>query len=277
MWGVIWDPERISHVPLILDKSDRRIKFTDVNEQRNGEHHTMRTWKDMNFESPKYYSKLFVSKDSRLDLNLQHSDPALNMVLIEPNLTDFETFHHPKFDPTPFLNRKLLVTFRMEYDVGETGEAAVSPFLKDLRSLSGRRGGVIVVEHTSEASPFIINVGMASRLITYWHKATPSDRPKDNLENLHILEPDQIAPFIAQIPRNEAIPSINCRLYSVPVAEHTVKTTDFLLIKSIQRAQFYIRRYSAIYCAGFLEPRQVVIRPSTETAQVYDINFIKAV
>ncbi|OHT13242.1 Bromodomain containing protein [Tritrichomonas foetus] len=277
LWSIIWEPDQCPNIPLVLDRSDRRIKFTDVNEQRNGEQRKIRKWDDMNFENTNYYSELFVSKDSRLDLNLRHSDPALNMSLIEPNITDFENFHHPKFNTEPFINHKLKVTYKMEYDFGENGEAAISPFLKDLQSLSGRRGGLIVVEHTMEALPFIMNVGMASRFITYWHKQTPHDYPKQNLENMHILEPDQTAPFIAQIPRNEPIPSINCLLYSVPVAEHPVNMTDFLLVKSIKKPIFYIRKFKAIYCAGFLEPRQVVMRPATKTAQDFHMDFIKAI
>jgi transcription initiation factor TFIID subunit 1 len=122
-----------------------------------------------------------------------------------------------------------------------------------------------------------MNVGMASRRITYWHKAAPEDRPRDNLENLHILEPDQTAPFIAQTRRNEPLPSINCRLYSVPVSEHAVRGTDFLLAKAIRRPEFFIRRFNAIDCAGFIEPCQVVLRPSTKTAQDFHMDFIKAV
>ncbi|OHT11830.1 hypothetical protein TRFO_18629 [Tritrichomonas foetus] len=276
-WSVIWDPDQCPNIPLILDRSDRRIKFTDVNSHGNDQKRKIRKWDDMNFENKSYYSELFVSKDSRLDLNLRHSDPALNLSLIEPNLTDFENFHHPKFNTVPFISHKLKVTYKMEYDIGENGEAAISPFLKDLKSLSGRRGGIVIVEHTSEALPFIMNVGMASRLIIYWHKATPNDNPKTNVENMHILEPDQTAPFIAQIPRNESVPSINCLLYSVPVAEHKVEMTDFLLIKSVRKPIFYIRKFKSIYCAGFLEPHQVVMRPATKTAQDFHLVFIKAI
>ena len=111
----------------------------------------------------------------------------------------------------------------------------MSPFLKDLKSLSGRKGNVVVIEHTSESLVFILNVGMASKLITYWHKATPSDNPKTNIDNLHVLDPDQKSPFSAEIPRNELVPSINCHLFSIPLAEHEVRPTDFLLIKSITK------------------------------------------
>ena len=277
LWNIIWEPEQCPNIPLILDRSDRRIKFTDVNEQRNGEQRKIRKWNDMNFEDSQFYTELYVSKDSRLNLNLRHSDPALNMSLIEPNITDFENFHHPKFDTTPFINRKLRVRYKMKYDINENGDTMPSPYLKDLKSISGRRGIVYVVEHTSEAMPFIMNVGMASRFITYWHKLTPQDYPKTNLENIHILEPDQTAPFIAQIPRNEPVPSLNCELYSVPICEHPVNNYDFLLVKSTKNPVFYIRRFNAIYCAGFLEPKQIVMRPSTKTAQDFHMDFIKAI
>jgi hypothetical protein len=153
-----------------------------------------------------------------LDLNLQHSDLALNMTFIEPNITDFEAFHRPRFDSTKFLDQKRVISFRL--DLTECGDTPLSPFLKDLRSLSGSRGGVIMVEHTSETSSFILN-----------------DRPLANLEILHILDPNQTAPCIAHIPRDEPLLSINCRVCSVPVAE-----------------QFYVRRFSAIYCAGSSNP-----------------------
>ncbi|KAK8876115.1 hypothetical protein M9Y10_006303 [Tritrichomonas musculus] len=276
LWSVMWDPEACTNVPLILDRSDRSIKFTEVNSHGGNDRRKLKTWSDMNFENSTYYTELFVSKSSRLNLNLRHSDPALNLSLIEPNMQDPENFHHPKFDPTQFINRKLRVTYKPEYDIGENGEAAISPFLKDLRSLSGRRGGVIVVEHTSEALPFIMNVGMASRLIIYWHKEKPTDFPKINDEKLQILEPDQTSPFIAQIPRNEPVPSINCLLYSVPVAEHRVESTDFLLIKSIKKPIFYIKKFKSIYCAGFLEAHHVVMRPSTKEMQDFQLLFIKA-
>ena len=276
LWSVMWDPEACPNIPLILDRSDRSIKFTEVNSHGGNDKRKLKTWNDMNFENSTYYTELFVSKSSRLNLNLRHSDPALNLSLIEPNMNDLENFHHPKFDTTQFIGRKLRVTYKPEYDIGENGEAAISPFLKDLRSLSGRRGGVIVVEHTSEALPFIMNVGMASRLIIYWHKEKPTDYPKISDEKLQILEPDQTSPFIAQIPRNEPVPSINCFLYSVPVAEHRVESTDFLLIKSIKKPIFYIKKFKSIYCAGFLEPHQVVKRPSTKAMQDFQLAFIKA-
>jgi hypothetical protein len=48
-------------------------------------------------------------------------------------------------------------------------------------------------------------------------------------------------------------------------------------VKATRRPEFFIRRFNAIYCAGFIEPRQVVIRPSTKTAQDFHMDFIKAV
>lgn len=277
-WSVMWDPEQCPNIPLILDRSDRRIKFTDVNDQKTGNRRMVKQWSDMNLENRDFYSELLVLKDSRLDLNLQHSDPALRLSLIEPNITDFENFHKPKFNTEKVQGHKLLVTFKPETDNIDLPDGiAISPFIKDLKGLSGKKGGVVAVEHTSEFPPFILNIGMASRLITYWHKATPTDLPKTNDENLHILEPDQTAPFIAQIPRNEPVPSLNCKLFSVPVGEHQVETTDFLLVKSMVKTKFYIRRFGPIYCAGYPEPRQVVMRPATKTAQDFHMDFIKAI
>lgn len=275
-WSVMYDPEMCKNIPLVFDKSDTRIKFTDVNSQEGGNTKSQfLKWDNMDLEDKQYHIHLFDKKDTD-HADLRHSDPAIDLWLIEPNIDDFENFHHPKFDTGPFIGRKLYVSYLKE-DINEASEATVSPFLKDLKSISGKRGGLVLVEHTSEALPFIMNVGMASRLIIYWHKEKPGDYPKQADERIRYLEPDQTTPFIAQIPRNKLVPTINCGLYNVPVAEHAVPTTDFLLVKSKRKPTFYIRKFNSIYCAGFLEPKEVVMIPGTKEMQDFHPIFIQAI
>ena len=272
-----------SNIPVQVDKSDKSIRFTDQtsNDSPYGIPQTRNQapleWNTLNFHDSNYYTNLKVSRENRMHQNIQHSDPALNLILVEPNLKDFENFHHPFLNTKDMLGKPLTVNYDPDKPVDDDQDTQVSPFLKNLKDLSGKRGGIIVIEQTAEYPTFITNVGMASTLVTYWHRAHSNDNPRTIDQHLHILEPDQQSPFIAEIPKNEPVLCCSCNLFNVPLAKHPVEPTDFLLIKSKSKPVFYIRHIDQMYCAGLLEARQRVMRPGTKDAQKFNISFITAV
>ncbi|OHT13549.1 Bromodomain containing protein [Tritrichomonas foetus] len=274
-WSVMWDINKIPNVPLILDRSDKYIAFTDKQENGQGEERSIREWNSLNLLNPKrnYYSQMINDNQTNVDQVIQHADPALSLELIEPNITDFEHFHHPVFDPDTEHEMTVTHAIRMPKMENE------SPFLKDLESLSGKNGGIIVVEHTTEFPSFILNIGMGTLMITYWHKQHDNDIPpySENFMNLKILEPNDASPFIAQLPRNKPVQSIYCQLYRMPIYQHNQTNTDFLLIKDKNSPKFYIRRYDNIFCAGMLEPIEEVMAPSSKTTQRFQEDFMKAI
>lgn len=277
-WEIFWDIDNCPNIPLILDRSDRYLQFTDKVANRSGEKRSMREWNTLDInENSNFYSPLFIQKHSQVDENVQHAEPAYNLTLVEYAIRDYEHFHHPVFDTESFLNTSLAVTFVPDKVTEAIEGISISPYLKELKSLSARSGPVFIIEHTTENPPFIINVGMGSLLTTYWHKENPLDSPLEMYENMQILEPDQSSPFIAPIPKNRPIQSFQNQLYRVPVHDHKVPSTDFLLIKDLDYPQFYLKKFDSIYCAGSIEPLKIVMTPMTKKTALFHKDFIKAI
>lgn len=273
-WSVIWDLSKISNIPLILDRSDKYISFTENNNEETGRN-TLREWNKLNLlgKSPNFYSPMQSNMQTNEDQNIHNSEAAISLELIEPHITDFEHFHHPAYEAP--LNQEMTIT----HLAAEKQVKDASPFLSTVEDLSAKHGEVYIIEHTVENPPFILNVGMNSLLITYWFKESENDIPKINedFKTLKILEPNEQSPFIAQLPRNKPIQSIYCPLYRMPIAIHNQNKTDFLLIKDKRYQKFYIRRFDSIYCAGMLEPLKEVMTPSSKTTQKFQENFMNAI
>jgi transcription initiation factor TFIID subunit 1 len=275
-WSVMWDPARCETIPLILDRSDRYILFTDRLSQGSQAPKVLREWNSMGFEGKNpFYGELKVNSFVWRDLNAQHSDPAINLYLIDPILTSVDAFHRPRLSiakkaPAPVL-------YRPDTTPKSTDGMVVSTHLRDAQSLSGIEGMVFVIEQTSEWPVFILNVGMGSRLITFWHKGNAEDVVdiQDDAA-MHVLEPNQGSPFMAKLPYNQSIPALVCSLFRVPLAKHEVPATDFLLVRPSTRSGFFIRRITAVYLAGMIEPHGQVMQPNTNDTRDFQKNFIKA-
>ena len=271
-----------SSIPVPLDRADKSIRFTDQTETSHGityiRHQAPIEWNTMNFHDETYYTRLKVSRENRLHQNIQHSEPALNLSLVEPSIKDYENFHKPHLNIQVIMGKPFIVTYKPKVNEDDP-ETQVSPFLKTLKDLSGKRGGVVIIEQTAESPAYIQNVGMASTLVTFWQREKPNDNPRsfDQRQHMTILEPDQQSPFIAEIPKNDPVQCFSCNLFNVPVAKHTVEQTDFLLVRSKKKPVFYIQPITEMYCAGYLEARQKVMRPGTKDAQKFHLNFITAI
>lgn len=273
-WSVIWDINKITNVPLILDRSDKYISFTETDISESSKN-TIREWNNLNLLSkvPNFYSPMQSNTQTNEDQNIHNSEPALSLELVEPNITDFENFHHPAY------NAPLKTEMTITYLPAVKQIKDDSPFINSVESLSAKHGDVYVIEHTVENPPFVLNVGMNSLLITYWFKESENDIPKINedFKTLKILEPNEQSPFIAQLPRNKPIQSIYCPLYRMPIAKHNQNKTDFLLIKDRFHQKFYIRRFDSIFCAGMLEPLKEVMTPSAKVTQKFQESFMNAI
>ncbi|EAY13948.1 hypothetical protein TVAG_490860 [Trichomonas vaginalis G3] len=286
-YGVIKDPSETPNIPLVLDKSDKMIKFTESlseSQDNSSKNQAMLDWNTLKFHCDEYYMSLtenFLS--SRPNLDIQHSDVATNLYLIEPNPHDIETQHHPRLNTLQILGLPLKITYDPKTHPSYSNEfdtVQISPYLRDFESLSGRNGRkLILLEHTSENPAFILNVGMASRLITYYHQATAEDIPRSLIESdTHLIKPNQASPFLASIPKSTPIHTISCNMFDVPVAKHDVEPTDFLLIRDMEdNRKFYIRHIDATYCASLLEARVKVMRPNKKVTQTFITNFITAI
>lgn len=285
-YGLIKGQNEAPNIPLVLDRSDKIIKFTEQSNQSNSQsqqstYQPMLYWNTIQFESPKFYTKLQENYTPRPNLDIQHSDVALNLILIEPNPPNIETQHHPKLNTEKIIGRTLRIVCEAKdnQNLNEEEDSAVSPYLRDLKSLSGKSGRIILIEQTSENPAFILNVGMSSRLITYYHQTTEEDLATTFIDtNLQYIKPNQNSPFLAQIAKSKPVVAFSCNLFDTPLAKHNIQLTDFLLVRdTVDNTKFYIRQIESAYCAGLLEARSKVFRPNKKITLTFTSNFITAI
>ena len=154
-----------------------------------------------------------------------------------------------------------------------------SPFIKQKEDLSGKNGGLFIIEHYQENPLYLLNVGMGSLIITYWQKRTDDEIPpySDTYRNLKIIQSWESSPFKANIPKSTYVSSLYCNLYQMLIHHHEPENSDFIIIHDREKDSYYIRRYNAIYCAGMLEPRCDVMLPQGKDFTVFQDEFIKAI
>jgi hypothetical protein len=282
-WCVMWDPSRCESIPLVLDRSDRCLLFTDRLSHASQAPKLLREWNSMGFQGKNpFYGELTVGSFLRLDFNVQHSDPAQNLYFIDPLLTSVEAFHRPRLNVVT--QTYIQAVHRPDPTPKSASGMVLSAYLRDSKSLSGIEGSLFVIEQTSEWPVFILNVGMGSLLKVFWPKANEDDTPELQYEtSVHVLQPNQGSPFMAKLPHNQAVPALICPLFRVPLMKHEVPSTDFMLIRPIdptsptrRASHFYIRRLSAIYVAGMIEPHRQVMQPNTNDTRDFHKNFMKA-
>ena len=289
-FGIITDQN--ASIPLILDSGDTSIKFTNRNDSvdSSNKKNALLDWDSLDFQNTEYYTKIVDKNSTRIKSDLQHSSTATNLYLIDPNPKNRDNIHHPNLDTQKLIDNctRLKVEYkRPETKMQDDGDEVVSPYLSDMKDLSGINGTLYLLEQTSEFPPFILNVGMASRFVKYYHQSSQDDFPRQIDSLTHIIKPEQESPFIAPIPKSKFICSITCDLFDVPVARHDVNQTDFLLIRGLERnpktnctvpsSTFYIRRINEYFCAGLLEAKKRVLRPNKKTTQEFISNYIKAI
>jgi transcription initiation factor TFIID subunit 1 len=283
-WGVLWDPSKCQSIPLVLDRADRYIVLPDATDRESGAPQVMREWNTLRFDDVnKNYVPLTGVNKSHIE-SVQHSRPAQNLSLIEPNMSHPEDFHRPHFVPSRPIGLDTSsvyeVTFTPDKTLGYDSEiVAQSPYIEDRAGLSGTAGPVVVVEHTTDCPVFILNVGMGSLLITFWQKERASDCPRedDDAPGLYVLEPDDPPHFSAKIPRKQPVSSWQSKLFRAPIAKHQVPSSDMLLVKDRNHRRFSIRRIDGLYTAGMIEPLEVVMQPNSKATQKFQEDFMKAV
>lgn len=275
--GVISD----GPVPLVLDVADNVIKRNFGSTPGVSSKQQPRTaleWNTLVFEDDIYLRPLEEKKINKMHQFVQHADPAVSLSLIDPNIRDYQCFHKPRLTPHDILDREFEVIYEFEDEDEQREDVDISPFLKTLKDISGRNGDLVLVEQTAEYPPFITNVGMASRIITYYHKYKPDDPdPKVLDSNMEILECSQPSPFIAEIPKNQNFHCITCNLCNLPLGKHPTEETDFLLVKDMEKDVFYLKTIDMTYCASLYEAKVKVFKPGDkETANFLKL-FIKAI
>eukprot|EP01113_Clastostelium_recurvatum_P039853 TRINITY_DN6136_c0_g1_i6.p1 TRINITY_DN6136_c0_g1~~TRINITY_DN6136_c0_g1_i6.p1 ORF type:complete len:1055 (-),score=305.98 TRINITY_DN6136_c0_g1_i6:55-3219(-) len=148
--------------------------------------------------------------------------------------------------------------------------------MKHKADLSAKTGRVVLTEYIEEHPPLVQNVGMASRVRTFYRKKSPQDMPNPTYEDgdAMSLGASDESPFLGEIAPGRSVQSIVNNLYKAPIHKHDVPSTDFLLVRSGRR--FIIREIDATYTAGQEQPMTEVPAPNSRLANTYIKNRLAA-
>ncbi|XP_026724959.1 transcription initiation factor TFIID subunit 1 isoform X4 [Trichoplusia ni] len=155
-------------------------------------------------------------------------------------------------------------------------------FMRTPEDLSGRDGELVLVEFCEEHPPLISQVGMCSKIKNYYKRtaAKGSKRGTGNSkdEGPKPLKYGEVAyahtsPFLGILPPGATQPVIENNMYRAPIYEHTLQSTDFLIIRT--RQSYYIREVDALFVAGQECPLYEVPGPNSKRANNFVRDFLQ--
>eukprot|EP00850_Spirogloea_muscicola_P019470 SM000191S05219 [mRNA] locus=s191:109330:119214:+ [translate_table: standard] len=151
---------------------------------------------------------------------------------------------------------------------------------RKISELSLRDGHAVLMEYCEERPLLLSNAGMAARLGTYYRKMTATDNTAASLASQKDqkwiglplpLEPTEDSPFLGNIRPGETQSSLETNMFRAPTFQHTVPSTDFLLVRSAG-GKLSLRRIDCIHVVGQQEPHVEVLTPNSKPVDTYNIH-----
>eukprot|EP01084_Bolivina_argentea_P174687 302582_1 len=236
---------------------------------------------------------------------MPHAQFCMNKTAFRPpTLGDIKQYHRPRL-PRMILEqdtcwimqspRKKLASQGQSTAVMMRGGVVLSQVRREKDLWLSDRGSFVMIEYCEERPPLLGNLGMCSRLITWWRPGPGMESPPPSADiqdgRLQELEPGDESPFLGDIPLGSAQQSIANELYRSPLFHHKTKGTDFLMVGSINaerggrrpfsrtavgdashpdKCVLYshnIREVEHLFLSGQTEPCKVVYVPGTAKAK----------
>ncbi len=251
-------------------------------------------------------TKLTVQERSQPVIpKMPHAQFCMNKTAFRPpTLGGIKQYHRPRL-PRMILEqdtcwimqspRKQLASQGQSTAVMIRGGVALSQIRREKDLWLSDRGSYVMIEYCEERPPLLGNLGMCSRLITWWRpeQGMESPPPSADTQNgiLRELEPGDESPFLGDILLGSAQQSIVNELYRSPLFQHKAKGNDFLMVGSINAERGRRRPYSStavdvashpdkcvyyshnireiehLFLSGQTEPCKVVYIPGTAKAK----------
>ncbi len=236
---------------------------------------------------------------------MPHAQFCMNKTAFRPpTLGDIKQYHRPRL-PRMILEqdtcwimqspRKQLASQGQSTAVMIRGGVVLSQVRREKDLWISDIGSFVMIEYCEERPPLLGNLGMCSRLITWWRPGPGMESPPPSADIqdgcLQELEPGDESPFLGDIPLGSAQQSIANELYRSPLFHHKAKGTDFLMVGSINaerggrrpssrtavgdashpdKCVLYshnIREIDRLFLSGQTEPCKVVYVPGTPKAK----------
>ncbi|RZC33764.1 transcription initiation factor TFIID subunit 1, partial [Asbolus verrucosus] len=145
-------------------------------------------------------------------------------------------------------------------------------FMRTPEDLTGRDGDIILIEFCEEHPPLMNQVGMCSKIKNYYKRKAAKDSGPPTYKYGETAYA-HTSPFLGILHPGQSIQAVENNMYRAPIYEHTIPTTDFLVIRT--RQQYYIRELDALYVAGQQCPLYEVPGPNSKRANNFVRDFLQ--
>eukprot|EP00941_MAST-03F_sp_MAST-3F-sp1_P003799 g3799.t1 len=164
--------------------------------------------------------------------------------------------------------------------------------IQKLEDLSAHKRHVILVEYVLEERPLLLsNVGMADRMINF-HRPIAGDTVTTNeFDDGEVIQlgRNERLPLLGDIEPGEWCRAFCNEMYKMPIWEHEVPNTDFLMVNATSNlssskssntkgaqysASVHLREIPAIFAAGQQEPMMCVPQPNSRKSIRFTRDYI---
>ncbi|KAF2838577.1 hypothetical protein M501DRAFT_1031664 [Patellaria atrata CBS 101060] len=193
-------------------------------------------------------------------LSVEHSLPAIKLQYpfykVQLNPREARSFHRPAFN----FGQNERITFNKLGQMKKKerkGKSTQDLFAKAKDLTLADNSSAVLFEYSEEYPTMLSNFGMGNRLIHYYRRKDPNDnyRPKPDFGEGQVLLPQDKSPFsiFGKVESGETVPTLQNGMYRAPVFSHNVKSTDFLVGKSVtgvHGTSWYLRNIDQMYVVG---------------------------
>lgn len=144
-------------------------------------------------------------------------------------------------------------------------------FMRTAEDLSSKDGELVLFEFSEEHPPLMMQVGMASKIRNYYRRK-PGKDTTTTIYKYGETAYTHTSPFLGSLQPGQSLQAYENNLFRSPIYEHTVKDTDFLIIRT--RYKYYIREVEIIYSVGQELPLMEVPAPKSEKANNFVRDFL---
>ncbi|KAF0992521.1 hypothetical protein HZS_5209, partial [Henneguya salminicola] len=160
-------------------------------------------------------------------------------------------------------NEESLKIYQEIIDASGSQEVFLMKTMKDLTAMNGH---LVLIEYSEEYPLLVSHIGMNSILRTYFGASNNKEisPPKDLEYGDIVVIPSNMSPFLGSISPGESLMAIENNMFRAPIYRHSVRKTDFLIIKSTHG--YFIRRVPVIFTVGQEHPKIEVPGPNSKTS-----------
>ncbi|KAL7712168.1 Transcription initiation factor tfiid [Entamoeba marina] len=125
-----------------------------------------------------------------------------------------------------------------------------------MKGLSSKNGRIHLVEYIEQYPPLLSQIGMGARIRNYFKRENEEEISEISTGEMVIVEREEESPFLGKIKTGTSIQSFDNKMTKTPIHECEMKSTDFLLIRSVDGKTWNVREIDHLFVGGQQQPQK---------------------